>query len=197
MHESLLKYISNHSTTPMTEDEIEVIRTVFIPKKIRKHQYFLQAGEVCKYAAFLVKGSMRQYTVDDKGGEHINRLFIENWWVGDRESHIMLTPSKYNIDAWEDCDLLLLTRTDYMNHLIQIPAINEMMRIIDDNFAITVQKRITSLTLPAEERYTELMKINPEFIQRFPQHIIAAYLGIAKETLSRVRNHGVKTKPAR
>jgi len=72
-----------------------------------------------------------------------------------------------------------------------------MMRIIDDNFAITVQKRITSLTLPAEERYTELMKIHPEFIQRFPQHIIAAYLGIAKETLSRVRNHGVKTKPAR
>ena len=104
----------------------------------------------------------------------------------------MLTPSVYNIDAWEDCDLLLLTRTDFMNHLIQIPAINEMMRKIDDNFAIATQKRVSSLTLPAEERYTAFTKTYPELLQRFPQHIIASYLGITKETLSRIRSHAMK-----
>jgi CRP-like cAMP-binding protein len=78
MYESLITYIKNHSTTPLTEDEIEVIKAAFIPKKIRKRQYFLQEGQVCKYAAFIVKGAMRQYTVDDKGVEHIIRLSIEN-----------------------------------------------------------------------------------------------------------------------
>ena len=102
MHDALIAYIKNHSTTPLTETDIEVIKDVFIPKRIRKRQYFLQEGEVCKYAAFIVKGAMRQYNIDDKGVEHVVNLFIENWWVCDIESYIKLTPSKYCIDAWED-----------------------------------------------------------------------------------------------
>src|SRR5678816_4564129 len=110
MHETLIKYISRYATTRLTETEIATIKEVFVPKKIRKRQYFLQEGEVGKYSGFIVKGAMRQYSVDDKGVEHIIRLFIENWWVSDRESYVMLTPSAYNIDAWEETDLLLLTR---------------------------------------------------------------------------------------
>src|SRR5436190_5739869 len=108
MHETLLKYITRHSKTPLTESEGQVIKNTFVPKKLRKKQYFLQEGEVCKYGAFIVKGAMRQYSVDDKGVEHIIRLFIENWWAGDRESYVHLTPSVYNIDAWEDTEMLLL-----------------------------------------------------------------------------------------
>src|SRR5437762_9078327 len=115
MHESLIKYIENHSTTPLTASEIEVIKDVFVPKKIRKRQYFLQEGEVCKYSGFIVKGAMRQYSVDAKGAEHIVRLSIENWWAGDRESFVMLTPSIYNIDAWQNTDALLITRADILN----------------------------------------------------------------------------------
>jgi CRP-like cAMP-binding protein len=192
MHESLITYIKKHSTTPLTETDIEVIKDVFIPKKIRKRQYFLQEGEVCKYGAFLVKGAMRQYSVDDGGMEHIVGLFIENWWVSDRESYVMLTPSVYNIDAWENCDVLLITKAYFLGQLISIPAINEMTRMIDDNFAMAVQKRIASISLSAEERYAQLVKTYPEFLQRFPQHIIASYLGITKETLSRVRSNAAK-----
>ena len=102
MHESLIAYIKNHSITPLNESDIGAIKDVFVPRKIRKRQYLLQAGEVCKYSAFIVKGAMRQYTVDDKGEEHIVRLFIENWWATDRANWISQTPSEYNIDAWED-----------------------------------------------------------------------------------------------
>jgi len=135
---------------------------------------------------------MRQYSVDDKGVEHIVRLYIENWWASDRESYINLTPSKYNIDAWEDSEVLLLTKADFINHLSKIPAVNETMRKMDENFAIATQNRLASISLSAEERYIELIKTYPEFIQRFPQHIIASYLGITKETLSRVRNQAMK-----
>ncbi|HKC37546.1 MAG TPA: Crp/Fnr family transcriptional regulator [Chitinophagaceae bacterium] len=193
MHDSLIQYIKDHSTTPLTESEIEVIKDVFVPKRIRKRQYFLQEGEVCKYSAFIIKGAMRQYSIDDKGVEHIVRLSIENWWVADRESYVMLTPSVYNIDAWEETDALLLTRADFLNRLTPIAAINEMTRKMDENYAIASQKRLNAtISLSAEQRYADLAKTYPEFLQRFPQHIIASYLGITKETLSRIRSHAVK-----
>jgi len=142
MHESLITYIKKHSVIPLTEAEIETIIDVFVPKKLRKHQYLLQEGQVCKYSAFIVKGAMRQYTVDDKGVEHIVRLCIENWWTVDRESWVRLTPSRYNIDALEDSTLLLVTLSDYWNRLHNIPAVNETTKWMDENYAIASQKRI-------------------------------------------------------
>src|SRR6185295_6719136 len=193
MYESLIKYFNSYTTTPLTEGEIDLIQTVFTPKKFRKRQYLLQEGEVCKYTAFIVKGAMRQYSVDDKGTEHIIRLSIENWWAVDRESFLMLTPSIYNIDAWEDTDVLLATKADFLNELNKIPALAEMTRKLDERYAVATQKRLNaSISLPAEKRYDDFAKHYPEFIQRFPQHIIASYLGIAKETLSRIRHQAVK-----
>jgi CRP-like cAMP-binding protein len=188
MHESLIKYIENYAGMPLTENEIEVVKNTFVPKKLRKRQYFLQQGEVCKYSAFIVKGAMRQYSVDDKGAEHIVRLSIDNWWAGDRESFIMLTPSIYNIDAWEDPEMLLLTRADFLERLSSIPAIVEMAKKLDERYFIATEKRLNaSISFPAEKRYSDFSNAYPELLQRFPQHIIASYLGITKETLSRIR----------
>jgi len=193
MHDSLIGYINNHSTSPLNDSEVESIKHIFVPKRIRKRQYFLQEGEVCKYFAFIVKGAMRQYSVDDKGVEHIVRLSIENWWVGDRDSYVNLTPSVYNIDAWEDTDALLVTRADYVQTLSPIRAIAEMARTLDDKYYIATQKRLNaSISFSAEKRYAEFANSYPEFLQRFPQHMIASYLGITKETLSRIRKHSIK-----
>ena len=97
MYERLIKYFSSYTTAPLTEGEIDLIRNVFILKKFRKRQFFLQEGEVCKHVAFILKGAMRQYSIDDKGQEHIIRLYIENWWANDRESLMKQTPSNYFI----------------------------------------------------------------------------------------------------
>jgi hypothetical protein len=148
---------------------------------------------VCKYAAFIVKGAMRQYTVDDKGVEHIVHLCIENWWVVDRESWVMLTPSNYYIDAWENTELLLITRASALKLINESPAFNEMIRILDERNNIATQKRITSsISFSAEKRYADFANCHPYFLQRFPQHIIASYLGITKDTLSRVRKLHIK-----
>src|ERR1700716_313103 len=104
MYSSLIKYFNGYASKLLTGDEIDLIQLSFNPKKFRKRQYFLQEGEVCKTKLFVVKGAMRQYRVDDKGQEHIIKLFIENWWVADRESLMNKTPSIYFIDAWEDTD---------------------------------------------------------------------------------------------
>ena len=153
----------------------------------------MQEGEVCKHTAFIVKGAMRQYTVDDKGEEHIARLSIENWWASDRESLMKQIPSIYFIDAWEDTEALLVTKSAFIDLIDGIPTLAEWMRNIDVNFAIASQRRLNAaISLSAEERYHDLEKNYPEFLQRFPQHIIASYLGINRETLSRIRSRGVK-----
>jgi CRP-like cAMP-binding protein len=193
MHKNLLDYINRHTTSPLTKEEEALIVATFQPRKLRKKQYFLQEGSVCKYGGFIVKGAMRQYSVDDKGVEHIVQLFIENWWASDRESAIMLTPSKYNIEAWEDTELLVITRAEMLDLVEKIPAIAQMTRIMDERSFIASQRRINStISNTAEQRYAEFAANHPQFIQRFPQHHIASFLGITKETLSRIRKQSMK-----
>lgn len=193
MHESLIKHINSYISRPLTDSETELLKNILIPKKIRKKQYVLQEGQVCKYAAFIVKGAMRQYSVDDKGAEHIVRLLIENWWAVDRESFVMLTPSLYNIEAWEDTEVLLVTYSDSLALLNKIPLLTEWTRKLDENHAFAAQRRLSaSISFSAEKRYSDFVNAYPEFLQRFPQHMIASYLGVTKETLSRIRHQVAK-----
>jgi len=193
MHRNLIAYINRHIDLPLTNEDEALVAVAFKPKKLRKKQYFLQQGEVCKNVAFIVKGALRQYSIDDKGMEHIVHLYIENYWAGDRESSIMLTASNYNIDAWEDTEMLTISRAEMFDLMDKIPALAQMMRLIDERNAIANQRRLNStISNTAEKRYEEFADNHPQFIQRFPQHLIASYLGITKETLSRIRKQAMK-----
>lgn len=193
MHDNLIKYFSRYSTVPLAENEIDLIREAFTPKRLRRRQYFLQAGEVCRYGAFIVNGAMRKYTVDDKGDEHILELLIENWWANDRESNIKEIPSVYFIDACEDTDILVTNKESIAQLVREIPALNQWISKLGENYQIAANKRLkAAINLSAEERYEELKRLYPEFLQRFPQHMVASYLGISKDTLSRIRNQATK-----
>ena len=193
MHNIFFAYVNQHSKYPLTKDEETLITAAFQPKKLRKKQYFLQEGDVCKHTAFVVKGAMRQYSVDAKGVEHVVNLFIENYWASDRESMIMLTPSVFNIDAWEDTEILMVTRAQMLDLMSKIPALVEMIRLMDERNAIANQRRLNStISGTAERRYEEFSSNHPQFIQRFPQHLIASFLGITKETLSRIRKQSIR-----
>ncbi|HLX93503.1 MAG TPA: Crp/Fnr family transcriptional regulator [Puia sp.] len=193
MYDALIRYFRSYTSNALLGDEIDLIQRFFSLTKFKKREFFLQEGEVCTYSAFIVKGAMRQYTVSEKGEEHIIKLFIENWWASDYESVLKKTPSIYFIDAWEETDALLVAKTDLMYLINRIPALLEWIRKLDNNFVIDADRRISaSIRLSAEERYFDLEKTHPEFIQRFPQHIIASYLGINRETLSRIRSRYVK-----
>jgi CRP-like cAMP-binding protein len=193
MLDPLNQYINNYTSATLSVGDFRVIRSAFVPKKLKKKQFFLQEGDICKYFAFIVKGAMRQYLVTDRGTEHVVHLGIENWWMGDRESWVMHKPSIYNIDAWEDTEMLLITKSDTLKLVHQFPIFDEMVRGMDEKNNIASQKRITSsLSLTAEKRYADFITCHPDFLQRFPQHVIASYLGITKDTLSRVRKQALR-----
>lgn len=187
----LRNYISNYIGA-ISEEEFDLIQAAFTPKKFRKKQYLLQEGDVCKHLSFIVKGAMRMYAVDTKGNEHVVRFGIENWWMMDRESFEMETPSVYNIEAWEEVELLQIKRQDFIR-LNEISEVyRKMTQELDKRGQIASQKRIHSaISLTAEERYLDLLKSHPVFIQRFPQNMIASYLGISAETLSRIRKNAL------
>ncbi len=173
----------------LTEGEKELSRSFFIPKKLRKKQYLLQQGDVCKYVAFVDKGLLRSYTVDDKGHEHITQFAFEGWWISDQLSFLTEQPSDYNIEAMEDVELLLLTKQSEEQMLKKIPKFERFFRILLQNSLIATQKRLmNTLSQTAEERYNELVAACPETLpNRIPQHMLASFLGITPETLSRIR----------
>lgn len=176
--------------TSISDEEIEFAKTLFLPKKLRKKQYLLQDGDVCKYTAFVEKGLLRTFTIDEKGNDHVLQFSMEGWWVADLYSFYTGEASPYNIEALEDCELLLITEPNYEILLNRIPKLERYFRILIQNNLISTQRRLMdSMSVQAEEKYLKLLKNFPDCLQRIPQHMIASYLGITRETLSRIRGN--------
>lgn len=193
MFETFQQYIDGR--IQLTDAEKDKIRAVAVIKKLRKRQYLLQEGDVWKYDAFVSSGCLRTYSTDEKGNEHIIGFSIENWWCGDRESLLSGGPSRYNIDAIEDSQLVLFTHTNFEMLCREIPAFDQMVNAILNKSFITQQSRIHSaLSNTAEEKYLNFVKKYPEFALRVPQSMIASYLGITPETLSRIRTQTARNK---
>ena len=173
---------------PITQEEQEVIKTYLSPKKLRKKQYLLQEEDVCKYIAFVEKGAMRAYTLDDKGTEHIVQFALEGWLISDLYSFLTEEPATYNIDALENAELLLISKTAHEELLQKMPKYETYTRVQLTGAYIAMQRRLTSIiSLPLEERYNYFTSLYPDIVQRVPQHMIASYMGLTPETLSRVR----------
>ena len=193
MHEALHQYILNR--VPITEKEFERVRNSFSPKKLRKKQFFLQEGEIPRSGAFVVKGCLRLYRVDETGHEHIIQFAVENWWITDRGNLRSQKPSPYNIDAIEDSDLLVIAADSMIKLVEEMPAIRKMVQMMNDNNFIANQRRINSaISYTAEEKYREFLQFYPEIVQRVPQQMLASYLGITRETLSRIRKQVATSK---
>ena len=183
------RYFQNfNSKVPLTEGEQELIKNYLTVKKIRKRQYLLQDGDVCKSVAFVEKGALRLYHISEDGTEHIVQFALEGQFITDLYSFLTTEPSTYNIEAIEDSELVLITKSasDELRKLSS--KYQEYIFQITSEAYIQLEKRLTSISsLTLEERYKDLTTNYPDIIQRLPQHMIASYMGLTPETLSRVR----------
>ena len=186
MVEKFLEYIRERSK--VDPSDFPRIQAVCQIKKIRKRQYLMHEGEVWKHVVFVTKGCFRTFSIDDEGGEHSIYFAPENWWTGDRQSFVTGLPTKFNIDALEDSEAVLITKDNFETLCKELPLFNDMINDILHNSFISSQSRIHGYVCNnAQEKYREFMEKYPDMIVRIPQNMIASFLGIAPETLSRIR----------
>lgn len=193
MIEILLAHIQQKVTLNV-KDKV-LLNEYFTPKKLRKKQYLLQQGDVCKSMAFVAKGLLRTYNIDDSGQQHMSIFGWEGWWLSDFNSFLSGEPAVFDIDAIEDSELLLISREDYEKITITIPIMDRYFRILYQNSLVTKEQRLMSnISHTAEEKYLHLVKSNPELIARVSQNLIASYLGLAPETISRIKKSQANIK---
>lgn len=193
MFEKLRAYCERRAH--LTEEEYALMQSLFVPRSLRKGEFLLREGEVSKYGVFITKGCLRSYTVDNKGKEHIIQFAPEEWWTGNIESMRNNAPSAYFIDAIENTDVLQQDRATFQTMMDNIPIFASMFHLgIEKSASAKDQRIIAALSASAEERYKGFLEKYPTIAQRVPQHMLASYLGISPETLSRIRKQMSRKK---
>lgn len=179
-------YLSEVLEIPSTE--AEMCSTHYSSKKVAKGEILLQPGDVCHHTFFVEKGLLRMYSLDKNGKEHIIQFAPEKWLMSDRSSLYFNEKSNYFIEAVEDSELLLLSPDFFHNIKLNFPGTIANNDLLLQKHVRNLQNRVNSLLAEtAEERYMKFIKMYPDLMLRVPQWMVASYLGITPESLSRVR----------
>lgn len=172
----------------LSENELEKIESYAIRSFPGKRQSLLREGEVCQNYTFVIKGCVRLFRIMEDGSEHIVRFATENWWICDRESLVSGEPARSNIEALEDCEVLQWSKEDFENLQKEIPRFKAFFDYLLEKFLIANINRIyDDISLTAEGKYQHFIKKHGDVFNRVPLHMVASYLGLARETLSRIR----------
>ena len=184
--ENIETYLSEILEIP--KEEVSHCSNFYEPKKVVKNEFLLQEGDVCNATYFVEKGLLRMYSIDKNGKEHIIQFAPEKWLISDRSSLYFNEKSKYYIEAVEDSEVLLLKNDFFSNISLSFPNSAGNNDLLLQKHIRNLQNRVNSLLAEtAEERYMNFIKMYPDILLRVPQWMVASYLGITPESLSRVR----------
>lgn len=191
MSERLLKSIEEKVSA--TAAELQSIKSYFTPKKLKKREFLLREGQVCHQLAFIEQGALYSYSTDAKANQHVIQFAFEGWWIADLYSFFTREPSQLHIEALEDSELLLIDRQRHERLLSEVPRFETFTRILYQNAYVALQRRIGgTIGFTAEERYARLLEQYPAILNRLPLHLVASYLGVTPETLSRIRKQAAR-----
>jgi CRP-like cAMP-binding protein len=187
MNEQLFKSITRH--IELNAEEEDLINTFWTEKILNKGDYLLRNGDICRTDNFVVDGALKAFYINpETGREEILYLAIDNWWATDIESFQKQQPSMYNIQAIKKTILLQIGYDSFQEMLRQVPKLERFFRVILENYLGSLQKRIIlNKTLDAEQRYLDFVRNYPKIEMEVPNYLIASYLGVTAEFLSRMR----------
>jgi CRP-like cAMP-binding protein len=179
---------SIESKVHLTDAEYAYFKALFSKNMIKKRELLVREGDICRYTYFIEKGVMSVYTVDTAGEMHVVQFGFEGYWIGDLYSFYTGKPALYNIEALEDCEILQINFDTQEAAYEAIPKLERFYRLLVQNAYINAQLRIAkTFSDSAEARYLDLIERQPDILQRVPQYLVASYLGIKPQSLSRIR----------
>jgi CRP-like cAMP-binding protein len=182
-------FLDNISDITLTPEKLQALKTGMVTKKLPKGHMLLRKGDKASKTYFVKSGCLRSYTIDEKGKEHIFMFAPEGWLIGDIGSFSNDKPSELFIDAIEDSEVEVLDDTLVsMNNVPVQEAVTKLAKRI-----YVLQKRIIMLmSATLQERYLDFIETYPDIVQRVPQKMIASYLGVTPEALSKMRGELLK-----
>ncbi|WPU96938.1 Crp/Fnr family transcriptional regulator [Mucilaginibacter sabulilitoris] len=190
MLEFFENYIRAHSSC--SNEEIAMIKSLAISKRLKKKQFLLRPGDVCRFHTFVCNGCLRSYRIGFDGSEHILSFSSNNHWISDQVSLATGEPSTDYIDALEDSDIIQVSVDNFKNLLRDIPNFDALRnKIITDDSGRTQDRIYMMISQQAEERYRHFVRLYPHLYHRIPLFMIASYLGVTRETLTRIRGNAV------
>ena len=185
MHDKLRSQIER--IIPLTDEEFEFVLSHFQQKKFKKHQIVIHEGDYAPYDFFVVRGLMKVSRIDPEGKEHIIQFGMEDWWITDAQAYHNRTRATLIVDCLEDTDALALSLENREKLYRELQKMEYFFLKKTTAGYIALQKRILCfISSSANERYHNLLEIYPGLIQRVPKSMIASYLGVSRETLSRL-----------
>ena len=183
----LLDYINKYIN--LTIEEETILLSKIIHRNYLKDQYIVQQGDICKSANFIISGCTKTFYVNKKGQELTVMFSVEDWWTSDLGSFITQTPADFNVQCLENTELIQFTFENLEELYTNIPKLERFFRKIIERAFVASQKRIIkNFSLAAKEHYLIFKETYPEIEQRVPQYMIASYLGITKEFLSKIKS---------
>ena len=183
---SLINYFEN--ILPLNEEEKSIVEEAFKERRVKRRQFILQEGDICKHHTFVVEGCFRMYMVDEKGKDHNLQFAIENWWIADIGSFYSEEPSRLYIEALENSIVLQLKKEDQIKLFDDNPTFNRIFRVLTERALVSAQRRILqNISSTAEERYLDFLKRYPHFFNRISNVQIASYLGVTPQFFSSLK----------
>lgn len=175
---------------PLDDEAREALAAKVTSKKIRRRQYLLQDGDVCRHYNFVLNGCLRMYLIDEKGTEHVLQFATEGGWIADIGSLHTDQPSYFCIDALEPTEVLRIAKEDLIDLYVKHPAFDRYFRVLTENAFVGMQQRVMqNISSTAETRYLQFLEKYPHLFNRIPLVQIASFIGVTPEFLSKIRRN--------
>ena len=182
----LISSVARH--VALTAEETDFFISLLQPLTLTSDEFLIREGSICRYESFVTRGCLKAYYEDDNGIEHVQDFLVEDWWADDLYSFLTQTPSKSNVKAIEDTELLQISKENLELLYQKVPKFERFFRLLFQNAYISQRDQITQmLSVSAEERYIQFLKRKPYALKRFSQKDIASYLGVTPQFFSTLK----------
>lgn len=174
----------------LSNTELESICSYFKPQVIKKKEFLLTQGSVCKFEGFVLEGCFRIFTTDKKGNENTLYFAAKDWWLMDIDSFMSQKPSDLNMQALEDSKLLIINKSDKLALYQSVPSVEKLFRVMSQKAIVAWQRRlISNHSQTAKERYQHFINTYPTIATKLTNKQVASYLGITHEFLSKIKKN--------